>query len=220
MEADFTKMLQKNFPEQTKEEFADQDMFTILPAVVQVSPDVEPLVKFLPRAVIPEVRLRLKDNEQFNDLGLKWYGIPMVSNIAFEIGGLKYTGVPFNGWYADSEIMRNLLDADRFNLSKKIVETCPPSFLDTFQGAPKPDLAAVMLNSALITSFKEERVTVAQHHQMLESFYKWYNQELNERGFCPGNWKWIIPPFFGSYDEGYMKLNKMIEYTLKPALVP
>jgi nitric oxide synthase oxygenase domain/subunit len=30
----------------------------------------------------------------------------------------------FNGWYADTEIMRNLLDADRYNKSDEIVRAC------------------------------------------------------------------------------------------------
>lgn len=55
---------------------------------------------------------------------------------------------------------------------------------------------------------------------MLEGFYKWYHDELKTRGYCPGNWKWIIPPFNGSFNTAYMKLNKMTEYTLKPLLIP
>ena len=34
-----------------------------------------------------------------------------------------------------------------------------------------------------------------------------------------GNWKWIIPPLAASTSPCYLGLNKMIEYTLKPALL-
>jgi hypothetical protein len=53
---------------------------------------------------------------------------------------------------------------------------------------------------------------------MLETFFSWYQNELKNRGYCPGNWKWILPPFFSS-TQAYMRLNKMIEYTIKPTLI-
>ncbi len=31
------------------------------------------------------------------------------------VGGLLYTGSPFSGWYADSEIVRNMTDEGRYN---------------------------------------------------------------------------------------------------------
>ena len=32
------------------------------------------------------------------DLGLKWYGLPAVSNMMFDVGGLEFPASPFNGW--------------------------------------------------------------------------------------------------------------------------
>ena len=93
---------------------------------------MKPLVKFLPEHLNFEVRLRISENEGFSKLGLKWYAIPAVSNIEFDIGGLICTGAPFNGWYADTEIMRNLLDKDRYNLCEEIFESCDDSLKQTF----------------------------------------------------------------------------------------
>ena len=31
------------------------------------------------------------------------------------VGGILYTGIPFSGWYADTEIVRNLSDEERYN---------------------------------------------------------------------------------------------------------
>jgi nitric oxide synthase oxygenase domain/subunit len=44
---------------------------------------------------------------------------------------------------------------------------------------------------------------------------------LSTRAAClaAGNWKWIIPPLAASTSPCYLGLNKMIEYTLKPALL-
>lgn len=43
-----------------------------------------------------------------------------------------------------------------------------------------------------------------------------HGQELATRGYCPGNWKWIIPPVSSSQSRCYLELNKMTEYSLKP----
>ena len=36
---------------------------------------------------------------KLEDLGLKWYAVPVVSNIMLDCGGLQFTASPFNGWY-------------------------------------------------------------------------------------------------------------------------
>ncbi len=33
------------------------------------------------------------------NLKLKWHGIPVISNMKFDLGGIIYTAAPFNGWY-------------------------------------------------------------------------------------------------------------------------
>ena len=53
----------------------------------------------------------------FEDLGLKWYAVPGVSNMMFDCGGLQFTACPFNGWYMSSEIAcRDLCDTHRYNV--------------------------------------------------------------------------------------------------------
>lgn len=53
----------------------------------------------------------------FEELGLRWYALPAVSNMLLEIGGLEFPAAPFNGWYMSSEIgTRNLCDSHRYNL--------------------------------------------------------------------------------------------------------
>ena len=53
----------------------------------------------------------------FADMGLKWYSLPAVSNMAFDCGGLVFTAAPFNGWFMGTEIgARDLVDKFRYNL--------------------------------------------------------------------------------------------------------
>ena len=35
----------------------------------------------------------------FEELGLKWHGLPAVSSMCLDGGGLTYTATPFSGWY-------------------------------------------------------------------------------------------------------------------------
>ena len=46
-------------------------------------------------------------------MGLKWYALPAVANMAFDCGGLEFTAAPFNGWYMATEIGRDLCDVNR-----------------------------------------------------------------------------------------------------------
>lgn len=53
----------------------------------------------------------------FEDLGLRWYALPAVSNMMFDCGGLQFTAAPFNGWYMSTEIgCRDLCDTQRLNM--------------------------------------------------------------------------------------------------------
>lgn len=53
----------------------------------------------------------------FKDLNLKWYGLPAVSNMLLEIGGLEFTACPFSGWYMGTEIgVRDFCDSSRYNI--------------------------------------------------------------------------------------------------------
>jgi nitric-oxide synthase len=59
------------------------------------------------------VPIRHPTNEAISAMGLQWYAVPAVSCLELSVGGLTYTAAPFNGWYADTEIVRNLTDETR-----------------------------------------------------------------------------------------------------------
>lgn len=56
-----------------------------------------------------------KSYDWFKDIKLKWYFLPIVANMCLDIGGLVFMACPFNGWYMQTEIARNLTDPNRFN---------------------------------------------------------------------------------------------------------
>ena len=50
-------------------------------------------------------------------MDLRWYGLPAVSGMLFDCGGLEFTAAPFNGWYMGTEIgCRDLGDVHRYNM--------------------------------------------------------------------------------------------------------
>ena len=77
---------------------------------------------------------------------MQWYAIPAVSNMVLSLGGLLYTGIPFSGWYADSEIVRNLTDEGRYNQLPIIAQRLGYSIADNC--SLWRDAALVVLNQA------------------------------------------------------------------------
>lgn len=55
--------------------------------------------------------------EWFTELGLRWYALPAVSSMLFDVGGIQFTATTFSGWYMSTEIgSRNLCDTNRRNM--------------------------------------------------------------------------------------------------------
>lgn len=53
----------------------------------------------------------------FTELGLRWYALPAVSSMLFDVGGIQFTATTFSGWYMSTEIgSRNLCDTNRRNM--------------------------------------------------------------------------------------------------------
>ena len=58
----------------------------------------------------------------FKELGLRWYAVPAISNFRLDIGGIVYACIPFNGWYMSTEIVRDLLEDQRYNQLEAIAD--------------------------------------------------------------------------------------------------
>ncbi|GMH45883.1 hypothetical protein BSKO_13846 [Bryopsis sp. KO-2023] len=211
----FTEMIQNKFDWKPPEK---RSMFDILPLVLQANPSEPPQMFEIPDTFILQVGIWHPEHPWLGKMGLKWYGVPAVSNFELEVGGLLYTGIPFNGWYADTEVVRDFADEERYDLLPEIAGNMG---LDTTRESSLwKDQAILVLNKAVVHSFQHEGVGMVDHHTLINGFYQWYYKEKRERGYCPGNWKWVIPPLAASTSPAYMKLNKMTEYTLKPVYKP
>ena len=214
VELEFTEFLEEELSWRPPEKRTD---FDLLPLVLQIDPSKPPQVFDIPPSYVELVHLRHPEFAWFAGLGLKWYGIPFVSNIELTVGGITFTAAPFNGWYADTEVVRDLADEDRYNKLPLIAEKMG---LDVGTNSSMwRDGAMYELCRGVSYSFGLVGMGMVDHHTLTQNFFEWYEEEVSNRGYAPGNWKWIIPPMSASTSPCFQGLNKMTEYTLKPAYI-
>jgi len=211
---DFTTMLKENENFQWKPKHIGA--FDYLPVVVQGKEQPPEMFEF-PETFDANVDMWHPYYPFIAEMKLKWYSVPLVCNLDLQIGGLTYTAAPFNGWYTTSEVVRDLADEHRYDILKKVA-ACMGLDTDHHDSFWRDEALAV-LHKVVLHSFSHAKRGIVDHHTLIRGFYQWYKSEMKFRGYCPGNWKWIIPPYASSQSQAYLALNKMTEYTLKPAFV-
>ncbi|MFE5323010.1 nitric oxide synthase oxygenase [Paenibacillus sp. NPDC056579] len=166
--------------------------FDVLPLVVQID-GKQPKWFRIPSELVLEVPLIHPAIERFAGLGLRWYAVPIISDMRLEIGGIQYTAAPFNGWYMETEIgARNLSDVTRYNQLPAIADLMG---LDRSTNASLwKDRALVELNAAVLHSFKSRGVSIVDHHTASEQFMRFQRQEADAGREVNGKWSWLIPP--------------------------
>eukprot|EP00985_Skeletonema_marinoi_P017024 scaffold9252_cov160-Skeletonema_marinoi.AAC.15 len=217
----FTQMLEERFG-WTGPPDGKQGPYDYLPLVIQSSPNDAPQLFDVPLECAPEVHIHHPEHPELSELNMRWYPIPAVCALDLTIGGIVYSAVPFNGWYANTEVLRDLTDVSRYNMLVPVARALGLD-PDTKPGDEPlwKDEVMTVLNKAVYHSFKVSKIAMIGHHQLIDMFWVWYNDEMRHRRYCPvnWNWKWVIPPMSSSTNEAYLGLNKALEYTLKPAYV-
>jgi nitric-oxide synthase len=166
--------------------------FDILPLLIQ-APGAAPTWHEVPSDAVLEVRLQHPDYSWFADLGLRWYAVPVISDMQLEAGGICYPAAPFNGWYMGTEIgSRDLGDVGRYNELPRIADRMGLR-TDSDRTLWK-DRAMTELNVAVLHSFSCARVTITDHHTESVRFLKHLEQEERQGRACPADWSWIVPP--------------------------
>ena len=140
-----------------------------------------------------EVSIRHPQHPSLDELGLRWYAIPCITDMVLSIGGIDYPCAPFVGHYMSTEIAsRNLVDERRYDL----LEPIGRSFgLDT-SGADTlwRDAALTELNRAVLHSFERDRIRMTDHHRASEQYMEFVKQEQRAGRTPSGDWSWIVPP--------------------------
>lgn len=166
--------------------------FDVLPLVIQVD-GRKPQWFPIPSGDVLEVAIRHPEHPKVEELGMKWYAVPIISSMRFQMAGIDFQAAPFNGWYMGTEIgARNLADHDRYDMLPKIAEIFN---LDTTKQASLwRDRALVELNIAVLHSFKEDGVSIVDHHTAAQQFKLFEEAEHKAGRDLTGNWTWLIPP--------------------------
>lgn len=165
--------------------------FDVLPLAVEGGGQVRLFP--LPADLVCEVPVTHPDHPALADLGLRWFALPVLSNLTLEVGGLSFGCAPFNGWYVGTEIAaRNLADEARYNALPAVAHTLG---LDTAR--PRTlwqDRALVELNVAVLHSFDAAGVRISDHHTVTAQFVHFEEQEARAGREVRGRWSWLIPP--------------------------
>ncbi|HJY94592.1 MAG TPA: nitric oxide synthase oxygenase, partial [Streptosporangiaceae bacterium] len=170
--------------------------FDLLPLIIE-SPGLPPAWFELPRDAVLEVPLRHPELTWFRELRLRWYAVPVISDMYLEAGGIRYPAAPFNGWYMCTEIgSRDLGDESRYNQLPEIA-TRMGLRTDSLRTLWK-DRAVTELNAAVLYSFETSGVKMADHHTESELFLTHVEKEQRHGRRCPADWSWIVPPTAGS----------------------
>ncbi|KNC80485.1 hypothetical protein SARC_07147 [Sphaeroforma arctica JP610] len=184
--------------------------FDVLPVVLQHEGQTTPDMYEL-----PEISQRLVDIQhphypELRDLGLKWCGVPTVSNFNLSLGGIDYVCCPFNGWFMESEVTRNLWE--RYNIKKSLCAIFGLDSTDPYSGWEERGFAE--LNRAVLYSFQRAKLSMVAHKQACEQFLTHIQREKALGREVPAQWSWVVPSAGGSTNSLWHR--EMRDFRLTP----
>ncbi|GAV04595.1 hypothetical protein RvY_14857-3 [Ramazzottius varieornatus] len=114
--------------------------FDVLPLVLSAAGQ-DPEYFDIPRDIVLQVAIHHAEYPGLAEMGLKWYALPAVANMVFDVGGVFFPAVAFSGWYMQTEIARDFVDPTRYNLLEVSVIFQSFEFLDLEGGLRANDVA-------------------------------------------------------------------------------
>ena len=167
--------------------------FDLLPYLIRDAADRRHLCQ-LPEGAVREIAIAHPHKDGLTALGLKWYAVPLVSNMILTIGGVDYPCAPFNGFYMGTEIAsRNFADARRYDLLADVAKALGLP-LDSPSTGLWRDTALTELNRAVLESYKNAGVTMVDHHTASDQFMTFHAREQAQGRRVAADWRWIVPP--------------------------
>lgn len=168
----------------------DHTPFDVLPLLLEVRGQVH--LYPLPPAAVQEVRISHPEYAAIDELGLRWYAVPAISDARLQFAGQSLNCV-FNGWYMGTEIAaRDLTDEHRYNLLPRVAQVLG---LDTVQERTLwRDRALLELNVAVLHSYRAAGVKIVDHHTAAAQFVRFQEREARAGREVRGKWSWLIAP--------------------------
>ena len=132
------------------------------------------------------MRIEHPSLEAITGLGLQWLGMPAVSSMMLECGGLQFPGAPFAGWYQGDQLTtpapvasshlspagtevasRDFLDPQRYNLLRPLGEAMG---LDMSSNATLWKVRAVCMFITECTECDQDEVALELNKAVLHSY--------------------------------------------------
>nr|WP_036371787.1 nitric oxide synthase oxygenase [Micromonospora sp. ATCC 39149] len=163
--------------------------FDLLPWVIETAYEDPTLVE-VPRDLVREVALTHPAYPWFGGLRLRWHALPVISNMRLRVGGVDYGCAPFNGHYLSDEIgTRNMGDGHRYD---QLLPVARGLGLDTSrEDTLWREHAALVINQAVLHSFRLAGVRVSDPHTESELFMRFCAQEERAGRPVHGDWSWL-----------------------------
>ena len=190
---------------------AQPGRFDILPLLVQEA-GAPVTMHEIPADAVLEVNIEHPEFRWFASLGLRWYAVPVISDMYLDIGGVRYPAAPFNGWYMGTEIgSRDLGDSGRYDQLRVIAAHMGLSTAND-RNLWK-DKALTELNLAVLHSFGAADVAITDHHTESVRFLQHIEREERHGRVCPADWTWIVPPAASSATPVFHRYYSDFEQT-------
>jgi sulfite reductase alpha subunit-like flavoprotein/nitric oxide synthase oxygenase domain/subunit/hemoglobin-like flavoprotein len=186
--------------------------YDCLPLVIEVPGQAPKLYSFDSEDILT-VPLEHPAYPAFGELGLQWCAVPAITNFRMDIGGVQYGCIPFNGWFMETEIARNIWEEWRYDKAEAVARTMG---IDTSSEQTLwRDRAFLELNVAVLHSFSKARVTLVDHQTASRQFLMHDQREKRAGRECPAQWSWVTPSAGGSSTPVWH--HEMRDFYLSPS---
>lgn len=178
--------------------------FVPLPWLVHMSGTPLPPIDVFAQepGLAPLVHIEHPENPAIGELGLHWYPVPLLADMALVIGGIVFPCAPFNGFYMVTEIAsRDLADRERYDALPALARC-----FGWYTGNERTlwrDRAVVEMNRAVLHSFDRDGVRISDHHAMTAAFERFCMAEERAGRTVTGDWTWLVPPTSGALAPQY-----------------
>ncbi|ADB42227.1 nitric oxide synthase oxygenase [Spirosoma linguale] len=190
----------------------EKTAYDTLPLVIDVPGQPPRLYQFADDDVL-KVAIEHPTYPAMTALDLQWCAIPAISNFRMNIGGIQYGCIPFNGWFMETEIARNLWEEGRYEKAEAIAKAIG---LDTSSEQTLwRDRAFLELNVAILHSFSKAKVTLVDHQTASRQFLTHDQREKRAGRECPAQWSWVVPSAGGSVTPVWH--HEMRDFHLSPS---
>lgn len=149
------------------------------------------------------VEIEHPENPKVKDFGFKWCAVPTITNFNLRLAGVDFTCCPFNGWFMDLEIARNL--TERYGALEKMVTVFPELLKRKNSGDNSwRESMAVELSRAVFHSFRVNKMTMVDKTTAVKQFEVHCSREREVGNEVPITWSWIggmLGPLFSPWGK-------------------